>query len=429
MIIFSKTIFVSLFIGFLNIASLFAQNTEDTIVYVNLTSINPNADDSDLQQLDNYFENVKVIAMGESTHGTSEFTVMRHRMFKYLVENHKFNTFFLEADYANCLRTNAYIHGNEDDVKAVVSEINMWPWQTTEMVDLVNWMREYNLKNKTNQINFIGVDMQQYEETVKQMDNILHKNNMSTTDSIIYQKMLATNFFRVTEKKDLEVYKTVWKEKKGIDVSQLNKEGGRKYQILTRHLDQIMEDKYSEKSCRDKKMAANILFHINKDSTIKGMFFAHNGHIVNIVAKKNKKRQFAWAGGYLKLGLGNQYFSIGQDFDEGSFNAYYPDTNSTRMMEGKKYTLGKVIVGKSRNESIASTFRHLNTPIFIDYPTLNKFIKINDIGADYDPVRDGGSKSVARNQRYGKKGFDAFILIKKSTPTHLLKLRNIKTEK
>ncbi|MGB0887968.1 MAG: erythromycin esterase family protein, partial [Vicingaceae bacterium] len=186
-----------LLFGFL----FFSVNTiysQDTTGYINLSSTELINNDADLKQLDVYFKNVTVVGMGESTHGTHEFFKLRHRVFKYLVENHHFNTFFLEADYANCLRANAYIQGNKDNVEAVVREINMWPWKTTEMMNLINWMRDYNLKNKNNQINFIGVDMQQYVETVKQMDNILRSNDLPTTDSVIYQKMLATNFFLVT---------------------------------------------------------------------------------------------------------------------------------------------------------------------------------------------------------------------------------------
>ncbi|PCI99379.1 MAG: hypothetical protein COB15_04140 [Flavobacteriales bacterium] len=432
MIIFSKTIFVSLFIYFLNLASLFSQNTQDTIVYVNLTSINPNADDNDLQQLDPYFENVKVIAIGESTHGTSEFSVMRHRMFKYLVKHHGFNTFFLEADYANCLRTNAYIHGEKDNITNVVNEISLWPWMTEEMVDLVNWMRTYNAKNLNNQLNFIGVDMQQYVETVKKIDNILQKNKLPITDSVIFQSMLDTNFFLITKKEDLEIYKTVWEEKKAIDISQFNKGDKRVYSLLLRHLTQILGEKYGWEKYqdnRDYRMAENILYHLDQDTIAKGFFWAHNGHICHIMPKKKRS---GTAGGHLKKELENLYFSIGLDFDEGSFNAFYPDTKSTRIMEGKAYTLGAVTVGKSPTGSVASTFRHINTPTFVEYQSLlnkNKYIKMNDIGAAYYPTKTTKQKSIAHNQMFGGNGFDALILIKKSTPTHLLKNKKIETEK
>ena len=42
--------------------------------------------DSDLSFLDN-LSNSKLVALGEATHGTKEFFQMKHRIFKYLVEN------------------------------------------------------------------------------------------------------------------------------------------------------------------------------------------------------------------------------------------------------------------------------------------------------------------------------------------------------
>lgn len=62
-----------------------------------LKHLSPIEETSDLGTLDSLFTNRKIIGVGESTHGTSEFTTMRYRLFKYLVENHEFNTFFLEA--------------------------------------------------------------------------------------------------------------------------------------------------------------------------------------------------------------------------------------------------------------------------------------------------------------------------------------------
>ena len=45
----------------------------------------------DLDLLGVNFNNFKIIGLGEGTHGTSEFTQMRHRIFKYLVQKHNFN--------------------------------------------------------------------------------------------------------------------------------------------------------------------------------------------------------------------------------------------------------------------------------------------------------------------------------------------------
>ena len=112
---------------------------------IKLKHLEPNAEFSDLKQLDSYFEGVKVVGMGESTHGTHEFFTMRHRMFKFLVEHHGFNTFFLEADYVVCKPIDNYIKTGEGDPAKLIDAIALWPWITQEMLDLVEWMKECRL--------------------------------------------------------------------------------------------------------------------------------------------------------------------------------------------------------------------------------------------------------------------------------------------
>ncbi len=418
MIISSKITFISLFIYFLNLASLFAQKTQDTIVYVNLTSINPNADESDLQRLDTYFENVKVIAMGESTHGTSEFTRLRFKMFKYLVENHQFNTFFLEADYANCLRINNYINGENDTLLNAIREIELWPWQTTEMGTIIDWMRTYNSINK-NKLNFIGVDVQKFNMTLKKIDLLLKTYNLPVTDSLTYFKIMNTDFYSVSNEIELEVYNNLVNRKKNIETEKMSAKDHAEYSLLVRHFNQIIIDKRSKKDERDKMMAKNILHHLKSDSLIKGFFCAHNGHIYKKLynkSKKEKKRQGP-TGGFLAYELQEQYFSIAQEFNRGSFNAYYLDSLSQNKIKGKGYTLGKIKVEPAIPGSFSYQYRDIEKPIFIDCTTLQKkeSVTMSLIGAVYYPSK------IFRNNHHGRDAFHAIILIDKSTPTHLLK--------
>ncbi len=93
---------------------------------------------------DTMFHQKRIIGLGEATHGTSEFTTVRHKLFQYLVEKKGFNTFVLEADYSGCQRINRYINGQTDDPKAALSEVQYWVWHTEEMLNLIEWMRLYN---------------------------------------------------------------------------------------------------------------------------------------------------------------------------------------------------------------------------------------------------------------------------------------------
>jgi erythromycin esterase len=68
--------------------------SQDNAPFVELTSVEPGGGDEDLKRLAHHFENVRIVGLGESTHGTHEFSTMRHRVFQYLVEYHGFDTFF-----------------------------------------------------------------------------------------------------------------------------------------------------------------------------------------------------------------------------------------------------------------------------------------------------------------------------------------------
>jgi hypothetical protein len=111
------------------------------------------------------------------------------------------------------------------------------------------------------------------------------------------------------------------------------------------------------------------------------------------------------------------------DFDEGSFNAWYPDANSETILEKKSYTLGSVKVGPSVDETFGAYYRNFQSPIFIDFDDLPKdqSLFLHLIGAAYMPKKEVTRKSIARYNYLGENGLDAMILIKESTPTTLLR--------
>ncbi|HFA47872.1 MAG TPA: hypothetical protein ENJ95_02500, partial [Bacteroidetes bacterium] len=250
---------------------------QNQINYLPLNSCDPSADMDDLKSLDKYFTSTILVGMGESTHGTHEFFTMRHRVFKYLVLNHGFNTFFLEADYSNCLRADRYINGAEDDLHKVTLSLGLWPWETEEMADLISWMKEYNSGHDENKLSFIGCDMQQINTTIDEIDRIIMAYDSDLVDTSNYVNISQEAFYKINDWETLGRYKNIVKEKKAL-INKLDFRGNDKYiyQTLTRHLDQIVEEKYNPKfySFRDVKMAENILYHLENNTEIKGFFWA-----------------------------------------------------------------------------------------------------------------------------------------------------------
>ena len=59
-------------------------------------------------------DGVKVVALGEATHGNSEFQQLKLDVFKMLVEKYDVRAFALEGDFGGCEVVNRYIHGESD---------------------------------------------------------------------------------------------------------------------------------------------------------------------------------------------------------------------------------------------------------------------------------------------------------------------------
>ncbi len=109
-----------------------------------------------------YLSNSKIVGLGEATHGTKEFFQMKHRIFKYLVENHDFKVFAFECDMGESYYVNNYVLNGEGDIDDIMINImHFWTWRTKEVKDLLVWMKEYNTdKTDEDKIYFIGIDCQ-----------------------------------------------------------------------------------------------------------------------------------------------------------------------------------------------------------------------------------------------------------------------------
>jgi erythromycin esterase len=117
--------------------------------------------DNELSVFDQ-LRNAKIIGLGEATHGTKEFFQMKHRVFRYLVENCRHKVFGFEADFAESIYLNNYITKGEGNLTELMRDrMHFWTWKTGEVRQLLEWMREYNSgKAAEDQIHYYGFDCQ-----------------------------------------------------------------------------------------------------------------------------------------------------------------------------------------------------------------------------------------------------------------------------
>ncbi len=140
------------------------QPTSDMVSWVSsnaipITSADPNQGFADLMPLQNLVGNAQIVGLGEATDGTSEFFDMKYRMVDFLASQMGFTTFAMEANMPEAHQLNDYVLNGNGDPTKLLKDLNAWQYNSQEVLDMIQWMRQYNASGK-GPIQFTGFDMQ-----------------------------------------------------------------------------------------------------------------------------------------------------------------------------------------------------------------------------------------------------------------------------
>jgi hypothetical protein len=125
----------------------------------------------------------QVVSLGESTHGTHEFFVAKHHLFRYLVERKGFTVFAIEANQLATERINAYVHGAPDTVERAMGGL-FGVWYKQEVKDLIEWMRAYNARAPKQPLSFVGFDMQDPQQPMDSLVAYLRRHDPAIADEV-----------------------------------------------------------------------------------------------------------------------------------------------------------------------------------------------------------------------------------------------------
>ena len=128
----------------------------------------------------------KIVGMGEATHGTREFFQMKHRLFQYLVEQHGFRIFAFEYDYGACLILDEMLQTGQGSMSDYMRQyMGFWTWRTEEVLQLFQWMQDYNRNKPTDQkIHVVGVDCQMLLYGIPQLVKMLQQYDPEYAKSV-----------------------------------------------------------------------------------------------------------------------------------------------------------------------------------------------------------------------------------------------------
>ena len=112
-------------------------------------------------------ENVKVIGLGEATHGNAEFQELKLDVLKVLADQYNVDCFAMEMDYGEGVIVNNYINGHSGmSIDEVMSRINFTIYKTEDIRDLIEWMKDYN-RSHVDKLSFYGFDLQNPDVDLK----------------------------------------------------------------------------------------------------------------------------------------------------------------------------------------------------------------------------------------------------------------------
>jgi hypothetical protein len=96
-------------------------------------SVDPGSGSSDLQPLKTILQGVRVVGLGEATHGTREFFQFKHRVIEFLVTKMNFKVLAIQTGYGSTADINNYVLGilTASAATAILSQVDTTNSSTT----------------------------------------------------------------------------------------------------------------------------------------------------------------------------------------------------------------------------------------------------------------------------------------------------------
>ena len=321
-------------------------------------------------------EKVKVIGLGEATHGNAEFQELKLDVLKVLVEKYDVISFAMEMDYGEGVIINDYISGHSGmTIDEVMDRISFRIYRTEEIRSLIEWMREYNDLHD-GKLSFYGFDLQNPEVDLALIRDFVNKNSIGGNPEGAFEAFLNGEASLRDEslnpafeeldrlRSDLESNKEIYRELYNYDrILDCIENVFRARELSVKHAgDNGMVE---GNGFRDQMMAKKVIEISETLENSRMMITGHNGHIGyagNFVRTM---------GSFIRDELGDAYFAIGTDYFITSCNM--PDSSGKRsdhrfvsadILAYQAKDLGTYYLDFSRVGKDSDVYKYINEPIY-----------------------------------------------------------------
>ncbi|HWM95413.1 MAG TPA: erythromycin esterase family protein [Thermoanaerobaculia bacterium] len=125
-----------------------------------LHGVDPELGTADLEPLRKLVGKASVVGLGESYHATSGLYVLKHRVFRFLVEKMGFRVLAFETNWQGAEVATRYVETCEGTPEEALQQLHN-VWQGTEVSELLQWMCGWNRDHPSDKVAFFGFDIQE----------------------------------------------------------------------------------------------------------------------------------------------------------------------------------------------------------------------------------------------------------------------------
>ncbi|KAB8137843.1 erythromycin esterase family protein [Gracilibacillus oryzae] len=413
-----KLLFVLFFIPVLSACSSSVEAVENPAKYI-----------SEISELD-IPDEVRVIGLGEATHGNSEFQQLKKEVMDALMQNEGVRVFVLEGDFGAGRKINQFILSGKGTAKEAVFSLDYDIYKTQEMIDLVQWMYEHNLEASDDEIiYFYGNDMQRYDaskrnllefyQQVAEAKGEQYRRKLSEVSNETLRDLSRDERNKALETLeeimiDLQTNKQQYTEQTSADHYQFALQYAK---VLKQRTNLFLTDNYAQ--LRDQYLAENLKWIVDYEATRgndKVLVSGHNGHIEKTSANVAGYQSM---GQYLDELYGSEYFAIGTDLLESEFLA-------KNGSSGDKRGVFRI----NNNNDLVDSFKDVKENIFyLDFGNASESTKLLMILSSKQKMVNVGDqfsswyklmKKFYTIEMIPNEAYDGLIIVKEAKPTELI---------
>lgn len=306
-------------------ASVSANSASEAEVARRTAWIQGQARPLDIERLAQSVSGARVVAIGESTHGTSEFQQFRSELSQELIARHGFDTIVIEATDAGVASLNKYIQGESEQVQPALSDTFYWIWQNEEFARIFADLRSFNLRSlgsaSHRQLTLRGMDVFPGGATRARLKDVLsrHRKDLSAELEALEQNVFSSN----DPGQRKIATDAIRKFLSDLTANLASEKLGEADRVALTSSANDLASFYSyiasgipDQVVRDRAMAENVQRLVESGHRV--IVWVHNGHVANADGS---------FGSFVKQQYGSDYVAIGLTTLAGTYSGLEPANN------------------------------------------------------------------------------------------------------